>query len=840
MNSKQILENLSDHLKNTLARAIGLATSMNHKEVTPLHLFLSVLQEKGSIGSEILKKLKFDEKTTLDILEKKKILPSNSLRGSTVTATLSELSQTSKKALEKAMLLAYEYEQNYVGTEHLLFGIIHTHDEEIENLIQKTNIEFKDLEDQIINILESADKFPDVSDISNMMEEISELAVNNPPPVHQATNTKTEQKNKPSALELFTVDLTRPQEQKNIDPVIGRENEIDRLINILCRRTKNNPVLVGEPGVGKTAIVEGLAKKIVLGEVPDILKRKRIVSLDLTLLISGTIYRGEFEARLRQIIEEISKKPEYILFIDEIHNIIGAGSNQGTMDAANILKPALARGKLRCIGATTIDEYKKYISNDPALERRFQPINVEEPTRDETVQIIQGIAPMYEQYHEVNLPLPVIEKTVDLSLKYIHDNFLPDKAIDLIDEASASVKVRAPQNPLLTEFSKLEKQLEESREKKQECMMSELFEEAKKWKSKEEKLVLQIKEIQKKIEKIKPGKRKNVTIEDVANVLAKKLHTDKNIFLQDEYITMSSVGKSLKSQIIGQDTSIDTIVETLQRSYLGLRSPKRPFASFLFVGPTGVGKTELAKILATEIFHDEKALLKMDMSEFAEQHGVSKLLGSPAGYIGYKERNRFTESIRRRPYSVVLFDEIDKAHPDVIKLLLQILDEGELTDSSGKKLSFAHSLIILTSNIGAEAFKQSAIGFGRETHTEMTPEKKSQIEKNLKESFGAPLIGRLDATCIFTPLSPESLEKIIEKSISKLNKNLKDRHHFAISTAQNALEQILKNIERDLGARQIEQIIEKILYPLLFEKIKTTTTKKIFTLNYEKEHFSLV
>lgn len=844
MNPKQILDNLSGHLKNTLARAIGFATSLKHPEVKPLHLLLSVLQEKGSLGSEILIKLKFDEKTLITILENQELHTKGSpFREQNTTATLAELSKNSKHALEKAMLLAYEYEQNYVGTEHLLYGILHTHDKEVEKIYEQMSLDEQELEDQIINILESGTKFPDIEDISNMMEEMSEIipeqAPLQPPQPEQAPpQAETKPKSaKPTLLELFTVDLTAPKEQKNIDPVIGREEEIERVINILCRRTKNNPVLVGEPGVGKTAIVEGLGKRIAEGKVPDILKRKKILSLDLTLLISGTIYRGEFESRLRQIIEEISKHPDYILFIDEIHNIIGAGSNQGTMDAANILKPALARGRLRCIGATTLDEYKKYISNDPALERRFQSVQVEEPSREDTLRILTGIAPLYEAYHEVQVQEPLLEKIVDLSIKFVHDNFLPDKAIDILDEASASVRVSAPSHPLKTKHHTLERELLNIQEKKQACILEEKFEEAKKLKTKEETIQKELKTLTKKIEKIKPAKPKTLTVEDVAKVLGRKLHTDKSIFLEDEYTQLQNLGEHLKNNIIGQDKVIESVVETLQRSSLGLKGKNHPLASFLFVGPTGVGKTELAKILARELYHDEKALIKMDMSEFSEQHGISKLLGSPAGYIGYKERNYFTEQLRKRPYSVVLFDEIDKAHGDVLKLLLQILDEGELTESNGKKVIFRHSIIILTSNVGAEIFKHSGIGFGNTDITALSAHKEQSILGALKENFGSPLMGRIDATCIFNPLEKKNLELIVHKRIKELSQKLGQA--LQITPDESATGKIIQTLSHDLGARPIESTIEKILYPMLFAQQKTIQKKKKLKLTYEKDTFIL-
>ena len=725
MKHNNILDNLSTHLKNVIAKAMSIATALEHESVTPTHLLLALYTQKGAVGAEILQKVQIKEKTIKRELALMEVLDMPKEKTHTKTAVIPDLNDLAKKVLEKAMVLAYEYEHKYVGTEHLLHGLMLVQDITISNILKKNKVTKKLIKDHIQVLLQSTSRFPEMEDVEEVMDDMQEMNAQKMPQI--PLKQKTQQKRSTHALDAFATLLTHKKTQQSLDPVIGREEEIDRLMHILCRRTKNNPVLVGEPGVGKTAIVEGLAKRIVKGDVPDAIKRKKIYSLDIALLVSGTIYRGEFESRLKQLIDEVSALPDCILFIDELHNIIGAGSNQGTMDAANILKPALARGKLRCIGATTFDEYKKYISNDPALERRFQSIDVEEPTKEETIQIITGIKKYYEKHHHTTITKEAIIAAVELSIKYIHTNFLPDKAIDLIDEAAASLRVKRPESIEDKTYYELVDALDTCNKQKEQAILEEAFQKAKKIKTKEQKLEKKLEALHKKRKQTKPVSSGRVTKKHIATILSKQLHISLETLLRDEWETLKQVEKQIKKQLFGQDIVIEEVIQTLRHAYLKQTGTKKPLSSYLFVGPSGVGKTALAKILTKELYQDEKALIKFDMSEFAEAHSVSKLLGSPAGYIGHKERNRFTDEMKRRPYAVLLFDEIDKAHPDVRRLLFQILDEGELSDSSGKKIYFHHAIIIMTSNVGYEHYKTGEFGFGDASNQSKTTKRNKQI-----------------------------------------------------------------------------------------------------------------
>lgn len=847
-----LLSKLSSHLKNVIARAISAAAALKHEDVAPAHLLLALMEEQGSIGHQILKKAGIDREALIHAVSS---LDLRSMRGASggnsATITLPSLNDAGKKTIEKGMLIAYEHESTYIGTEHLLAGIIEIDDDIVNDIFDAQKIDVDAMCDQIDTIIHTTGRFPDLDDMSEVMDQLQ-------PPMgellplpqigtgEQKNNAKKDKKEKPAArgsrptaLDVFTVDLTREAAQKNIDPVIGREAELERLTHILGRRNKNNPVLVGEPGVGKTAIVEGLAKRIAEGAVPDTLKHKRILSLDLTLLIAGTIYRGEFEARLKQVIDEVQANDSIILFIDEIHNIIGAGSNQGTMDAANILKPALARGSLRCIGATTHDEYKKYIMSDPALERRFQSIQVGEPNRDEAVAILSGVKKNYESFHHVVFPKETIEAAVDLSLRYVHDNCLPDKAIDLLDEAAASVKTKQKLSEEEREVYALTREYEQCLSLKENAIRSEHFEEATDLKKKQEQL-------EKKIEAAKKNlasstiPRKKVTPKDIAFVVGRKLNIDPYILLQDAWQQLEMARTALKQNILGQDAVADRIIDRLQHAHLGLSDSRRPFASFLFVGPSGVGKTKLAESLAKALYHDEKALIRLDMTEFAEQHGISKLLGSPAGYIGHKERNRFTDEITRRPYAVLLFDEADKAHPDVMRLLLQILDEGTLTDSAGKKIHFNHATIILTSTIGASLYKQGGIGFGaQEKKITVGEDLRRSLKEELKAHFGAELVGRIDDLCFFEPLKKETLNKIIEHRADTLNRTLK-KSNLSIMLKPESIESIIKEAwNDDTGARTLEQTVDRVIGQAAAEALKKKRRKKAYMVERQDEKYVL-
>jgi len=844
MNPDILLDRLSSHLKNAVARAISLAATFGHDHVAPIHLLAAISEEKGSMGEGLLRSEHIDT-TYLDayISALKDMRQDATIR--TDTVTLPSLDTQARRALEKAMLMAYEFNAQYVGTEHLLFAIIDLDDEHIMRILEAWKMNPDDLQDHVQHVIENTSQFPMVEDMNDAMDHLNDHMEDTPPmtPPKQGLPKKSRhtmpEKNSP--LDLFTTDLTSKEAQERIDPVIGREEEIERVIHILLRRTKNNPVLIGEPGVGKTAIVEGLAKRIVEGDVPDVLKKKRILSLDMSLLVAGTIYRGEFEGRLKSLIDEVQADSRIILFIDELHNIIGAGSNQGTMDAANILKPALARGQLRCIGATTLDEYKKYISTDPALERRFQSITVEEPSVEDTLHILEGIKKYYESYHRVTLPQKTLQAAVTLSSRYIHDNFLPDKAIDLIDEAAASVHAKEPSHPLEQKRDKLETSLIECRKTKEQAILQEKFETAMDIKKEEEKLQKKLEALDKELDQKYDRPKKRVTETHIAHVVARKLHTKPEMLLTDSHVRLDAIQKDLKTSVFGQEESIDTVMDTLRRAELGIKRVGRPHASFLFAGPSGVGKTKLAKELAQKLYLTDKALIRLDMSEFAEQHGISKLLGSPAGYVGHNERNRFLDDIRRRPYAVILFDEIDKAHSDVIRLLLQILDEGSLTDSSGKKISFEHATIILTSNLGASMFHKGSFGFETKLETKtLTAETKKSIISHIKSELGAELVGRLDAVCLFSPLTTETLADIVSSHAERMMAQLAKKHALTITLGKESVDALIKEAYTpDTGVRMVEYTVERILGSLIADILKKKKRKKTYTVSLKKGTYVL-
>lgn len=838
MPKNPILDNLSTHLKNAIAKAISLATSLEHAHVHPAHMLLSLIQEEGSIASEILKKEGVTEAAIADVLNA--IAPvSERGPGPIATALLPELDDTSKGMLEKSMLLAYEHGHNYVGTEHLLHAMCEVPDAGMKQILKVCKATKKGIQKHTTAVMENISKFPELDDVAHMAEamedmpEVDDTQEGQPGPAP----SKTKRAKRQAALEAFAVELTNKKLQESIDPVIGRETEIDRLMHILARRNKNNPVLVGEPGVGKTAIVEGLAKRIAEGKVPHALRGKKIYAVDLALMISGTIYRGEFEARLKQIVEEMSNRDDAILFIDELHTLVGAGANQGTMDAANMLKPALARGVLRCIGATTLDEYKKHITADPALERRFQSIDVSEPSVQETKQILKGVKKFYEKHHGVTITPEALAASAELSAKYVHENFLPDKALDLLDEAAALVHVSKASTKTQDALCNIEDELRRIREEKEAAILDEAFDQAMTMKDAEEALLKERKKLQKAVKKEeKSAAVPPVDKSHVADVLSRRLGIAKDRILQDDWATLQSLPKEIEKAIIGQGAAVKTLVNALHQANLRPKT-NRPLASFLFAGPSGVGKTSMARKLAEALYHDPKALIKLDMSEFSEQHSTSKLLGSPAGYIGHKERNKFTEQLQKRPYSVVLFDEIDKAHPDVIKLLLQILDEGMLTDSAGKTTSFRHAIVVLTSNIGAELFTSSGIGFDEsEPSAELTSKQEQAMTARLKEAFSPALIARLDALCLFAPLSQESLEKIVKQQIKALSTHLKQTKNLTIAPKAKAVRHLAKKaMSKDLGARRAEKLVHDVITDLLLEKLQNETMDTAYHLDIETD-----
>lgn len=828
-----ILDRFSSHLKNVITKAMKVATDLKNPKVEPIHLLYALWGEKGSVGTEVISRLKIDQREIENIILKLPIEPEKNNQG-TKTNTVAPLSPPAKGVLEKAMLLAEENQHSYIGTEHLLSSLVNINDPKINSLLQKCNISIDELNKQLDTVLNNATQFPQITEAIDMLDKFVGNLENGEPTTPPSIKNNKKNKTKETALDFFATNLTNKENQKNIDPVIGREQEIERVIQIICRRTKNNPVLLGDPGVGKTAIIEGLARRILTGEVPDLLLDKKIYSLDLGLLIAGTIYRGEFEGRLKQVIDEVAQNPNIILFIDEIHNIVGAGSNQGTMDAGNILKPVLARGQIRCIGATTPTEFKKHIESDAALERRFQPIIVNEPTPEETIKIIEGIKKNYELYHRIKIESDAVKAAVQLSVKHIANKFLPDKAIDLIDETAAAKRIKSKtsfsQNKLLRLRQKLEKIILE----KENAARTDKFEEAVKYKKVEDQIKKEISTLEKEAQEKQPKMIGKISsqdvIEQVAKITGAKL---KDLKKNSSYFLL----EKLKEHIFGQDKTLEKIVNQIKRVELELSQSDRPLASFMFVGQSGVGKTELAKILAETLYPGRDALIKLDMSEFNESFGVSKLLGSPAGYIGYREANQFTDRIKLNPYSVILFDEIDKAHKDVTKLLLQILENGEITDSTGKKISLRHGIIILTTTIGAEEQNKGNFGFNETKNIDEQITQKT-IE-SLKQFFSPEIINRLDQVCVFNPLTSTDLVNIAELEIKKLNEKLK-QHRTEISAQQEIIEEILDKTKfKNNNARELKRMLRDNIESLIAEKILSGKIKNKYQLNYKGDQLTL-
>ncbi|MEK7166912.1 MAG: ATP-dependent Clp protease ATP-binding subunit [Patescibacteria group bacterium] len=797
----------TEYLHKVFSEAQDVAFLLNADEITPEHLFYSLSLVKGSLGREILNKLGMEtEKIKVLIFSENPFFNSKFVINKMTTREIKikntkilRLSFLSKKILLKAVTIAAQNQHKYIGTEHLLSALIELEFPFVKKMLKAKKINIEGCKKQIKDILKATSKF-------------SELVA----PFIDQKNKNFSKIRKDSALNFFCVELTDHKIQKFIDPVIGREEEINRLIDILSRRTKNNPVLIGDPGVGKTAIVEGLAKKIILGQVPDVLMDKKIFTLDLSNVIAGSSFRGEFEIRLKQIIEEIKKDPNIILFIDEIHTLVGAGNMPGSLDAANILKPALAHGEIRLIGATTLSEYKKYIEEEAALERRFQPIFINEPNIETTFQVLKGLKNNYEIFHRISITDDALLAACTLSEQYIPSKFLPDKAIDLIDETAARIKVIKTKDSSLKEIKNKENVLEIIEQEKREAILKEDFKRAYFLKEESDKILEEIKMLYKKTKEDKKGILGKITEKEIRETISKitRIPIQKLVF--NEKKQLIDLEKTLQEQIINQNEVIKKISECIRCSRLGLTSSGRPFGSFLFLGPSGVGKTELAKILAKTIFIDEDAFIRIDMSEFSESFNISKLIGAPAGYVGYKESGKLTDAVKARPYSLILFDEIEKAHPDVLNLLLQVLEDGHLTDAIGRKINFKNTIIIMTSNVGVEKFNQNAkIGFRNQNKEkeskEIYKQAKKEILKELPSRFRIEFLNRIDKILIFQPLNIENLEKITILQIKELNKNLATKN-LKLELTDEAIKFIAKkSFVPEHGARLIRQKIQDLI-----------------------------
>lgn len=817
-----IFEKFTANFKQAVNTAYELALALKTPQIGPEYLLYALAKQKGSVAAEVLAKIKIKPEEI-----KNRIMANQTAAKSTEP----ELSPTARKAVEKAILSANRYQHRYIGTEHLLAGLSQLKETDWLRFLYQNQIPLEKLKSQIILLLKSASRFSEIAgrfagtENREMKElrEMKEMMAMSGDPFAAMTG---EMDKSSSALEIFTTNLTDSKIQSNIDPVIGREEEIQRLIQIISRRTKNNPVLLGEPGVGKTAIVEGLAKKIMNHEVPDVLINKKILSLDLGLTVAGTMFRGEFENRLKQIIEEIKNNPDIILFIDELHNIIGAGSAQGSLDAANILKPALARGQLRCIGATTLNEYKKHIENDPALERRFQPILVDEPTAEKTKAILRGIKNNYEKYHRVTISDEAMETAIALSQRYLPDKFLPDKAIDLIDEAASRQKIKGENGGLLKPVKQLEAALEKLHSEKEQAVSQEDFDRALNIKREEIRTIEKLNNLKSELEKQQERPLGRVNAEDIAELVARMTKIPLTALLTAEKNHLLNLEKIIGGKIIGQAEAIKNIAQAIRRARAGLANHNRPLGSFIFLGPSGVGKTELAKVLAETVFESPDALIRLDMSEFHESFNISKLIGAPAGYVGYKDANQLTDAVKHKPYSVVLFDEIEKAHPEVFNLLLQILEDGQLTDAAGKKINFKNTIIIMTSNVGLkELNRQAAIGFT--SASQAIKQKvmadyeliKKQVIDELKERFRPEFLNRIDKIIVFKPLATEAIKQIVELQLAELNQRLQalDLKVIADQRTKNLLTE--KSFSPQEGARAVRKTMQELLEDKLADKI---------------------
>ncbi|MFA5069857.1 MAG: ATP-dependent Clp protease ATP-binding subunit [Patescibacteria group bacterium] len=827
-----VLKKFTQHLKNALDAAAKLALELKNKYINPEHFLYGLLSARGGISHDILGKTKLKTED-LKISVRQTNEP---VSGDMMDIAQLKFSLPAKKALEKAVLTASRYKHKYVGTEHLLFSLLEIGDATLEKIFKEHRIDLESLKKNLTMILKNTSKFPDLSGFFAEEKEMEKEFTGRRP-------------SKTPALDFFSNDLTDPNLQKSIDPVIGRKKEIERLIHILSRRTKNNPILLGDPGVGKTAIVEGLAKKILKGEVPDILAKKKLLSLDLGMVVAGTIYRGEFESRLKQVIEEIKADENIILFIDEIHNIIGTGSATGSMDAANILKPALSKGQIHCIGATTLEEFKKNIESDPALERRFQPIIIKESSPEETLEILAGIKDNFETYHHVKINENALAAAVKLSSRYIQDKFLPDKAIDLIDEAAAKIKVNAKPSPFFQKIKEKEKEREKIQKEKEEAVLKESFDEALGLKQKEGQLKIDLGKLREKYAQTTSGFVGEISERDIAEIIAKITGVPLAELVKSEKERLINLEKVLEEYIVGQNEATKAIADFIRRSRVGLANPSRPLGSFIFLGPSGVGKTEMAKVLARVVFEDENALIRLDMSEFTESFNISKLIGAPAGYVGYKEGTKLSDQVKRKPYAVVLFDEMEKAHPDVFNLLLQIMDEGHLTDAVGKKVNFKNTIVIMTSNVGLKNLNQmAAMGFETENEdkkkqwAEKYEAIKNQVLKDLRDKFRPEFLNRVDKIIVFKPLDEKAVEKIVERQIKELEERLKDKNiTFSLKNRARAI-LAKKAFSPDSGARAVRKLIQELIENPLAEKLLSGEVKDGDDLDItaEKDNIKLV
>ena len=774
------------------------ARRLGHNFVGTEQVLLGLIGEGTGIAAKTLKSMGITLKDAR--VEVEKIIG----RGSGFVAVEIPFTPRAKRVLELSWDEARQLGHNYIGTEHLLLGLIREGEGVAARVLENLGVDLNKVRSNVIKML--GDSKP----------QTASAGVGSSSSSSQASKVKT------PSLDEFGTDLTLAAAEQRLDPVVGREKEIERVIQILARRTKNNPVLLGEPGVGKTAVAEGLAIRIVNNEVPDILENKKIIQLDMGLLIAGTKYRGEFEERLKKIMDEIRQAGNVILVIDEMHTLIGAGAAEGAIDAANILKPALSRGEIQVIGATTSDEYRKYIEKDSALERRFQPVIIDEPSIDETIEIIRGLKPKYEEHHNLIISDEAIVAATKLSSKYINDRFLPDKAIDVIDEASSKVRLKVC--TLSPEGKELEKELKDIIKEKEEAIRNQEFERASSLRDDEANMKDRIREVSEEWRRQNDANKPTVTEDDVAEVVATMTGVPVTKLTEGESERLLKLEETLHSRVIGQNDAVVAISKAIRRARVGLKSPNRPIGSFIFSGPTGVGKTELAKALAEAIFGSEDNMIRVDMSEFMEKHSTAKLIGSPPGYVGYDDGGHLSELVRKKPYSVILFDEIEKAHPDVFNIMLQILDDGRLTDAKGRHVNFKNTVIIMTSNVGASMIAtQGRLGFttGDDAKKDKYEKLKETVNEELKKAFRPEFLNRIDDIIVFSHLSKEEIREIVDLMMKDLFKRLAERE-LSIEVTDEVKDFLAKDgYNEAYGARPLRRLIQKKIEDPLAEEILT-------------------
>ena len=783
------------------------ARRLGHNFVGTEQILLGLIGEGTGVAAKVLKSLGVNLKDSR--IEVEKIIG----RGSGFVAVEIPFTPRAKRVLELSLEEARQLGHNYIGTEHLLLGLIREGEGVAARVLENLNIDLTKVRTQVIR----------------MLGETAEVG----------TGTNTTKGNlKTATLDEFGTNLTKLASESKLDPVVGRHSEIDRVVQILGRRTKNNPVLIGEPGVGKTAIAEGLAQRIQTGDIPDILEDKRVLTLDIGLLVAGTKYRGEFEERLKKIMEEIKSAGNVILVIDEVHTLIGAGAAEGAIDAANILKPALARGELQCIGATTLDEYRKHIERDAALERRFQPVMVGEPSIEDTIEILKGLRERYEQHHRLKITDDALEAAAHLGDRYISDRFLPDKAIDLIDEAGS--RVRLINSKLPPEAKQIDRELRQVQKQKEESVRDQNFDQAGQLREKEMELSAKIKEVLDNKKESLAGDQSDVdnslkndskllqsplvSEEDVAHIVASWTGVPVQKLTETESVKLLNMEETLHQRLIGQDEAVKAVSRAIRRARVGLKNPNRPIASFIFSGPTGVGKTELTKSLASYFFGSEEAMIRLDMSEFMERHTVSKLIGSPPGYVGFNEGGQLTEAVRRRPYTVVLFDEVEKAHPDVFNLLLQLLEDGRLTDSKGRTVDFKNTLLIMTSNIGSKVIEKGGGGLGFEFSGDSVEDSqynriKSLVNEELKQYFRPEFLNRLDEIIVFRQLTKNEVKEIAEIMLREVFVRLQDKGIKLDVTDAFKERLVEEGYNPSYGARPLRRAVMRLLEDSLAEEV---------------------